>query len=107
MFVRSYAGAVVGIDAVRVTVEVNMGESGFGLYLVGLPDNAVKESSERITSAFSNLHLYMPSKRVVVNLAPADLRKEGAAFDLPIAMGILAASGQVAPEALEGTMILG
>ncbi len=107
MFVKSYAGAVVGIDAVCVTVEVNMGESGLGLYLVGLPDSAVKESQERIHSAFSNLQLYMPSKKIVVNLAPADLRKEGAAFDLPIALGILAVSGQIRCSYLEDTMILG
>ncbi len=97
----------MGIEAVSVTVEVNMGEASMGLYLVGLPDNAVKESQERISSAFGNLSLMMPYKKVVVNLAPADLRKEGAAFDLPIAVGILAVSGQVESRALQETMILG
>ena len=82
MFVKTYAGAIVGIDAVTVTVEVNLAESGLGLYLVGLPDNAVKESEQRIRSAFENTNLRMTAKRLVVNLAPADLRKEGAAFDV-------------------------
>ncbi|MFI3305030.1 MAG: YifB family Mg chelatase-like AAA ATPase [Rikenellaceae bacterium] len=107
MFVKIFSGAVVGIDAVCVTVEVNLSDSGMGLFLVGLPDNAVKESQERIHAAFGNLDLIMPYKKVVVNLAPADLRKEGAAFDLPIAIGILASSGQIESRLLDGTMILG
>ncbi|MFR9620446.1 MAG: YifB family Mg chelatase-like AAA ATPase [Rikenellaceae bacterium] len=107
MFVKSFAGAIVGIDALCVTVEANVAESGVGLWLVGLPDNAVKESQERIRSAFENSGLTMPGRKMVVNLAPADLRKEGAAFDLPIAVGILAASGQIASERLSETMILG
>ncbi|MFI3248288.1 MAG: YifB family Mg chelatase-like AAA ATPase [Rikenellaceae bacterium] len=107
MFIRVYAGAISGIDAVRVTVEVNMAESGLGLWLVGLPDNTIKESQERIRSAFENSSLSMPGKKMVVNLAPADLRKEGSGFDLPIAMGILASSGQIQSAKLEGAMILG
>ncbi len=107
MFIKISAGAVVGIDAVCVTVEVNMGSGGMGLWLVGLPDNAIKESQERIRSAFGNLGLTMPSKKIVINLAPADLRKEGAAFDLPIAVGILAVSGQVESSRLSDTMMLG
>ena len=90
MFVRTYAGAIVGIDAVRVTVEVNLAGSGMGLFLVGLPDSAVKESEERIRAAFENCGRRMSGRKTVVNLAPADLRKEGAAFDLPIAVGMLA-----------------
>ncbi len=107
MFIRVYAGAISGIDAVRVTVEVNIAESGLGLWLVGLPDNTIKESQERIRSAFENSSLSMPGKKMVVNLAPADLRKEGSGFDLPIAMGILASSGQIQSVKLEGAMILG
>ncbi len=107
MFIKIHTGAVSGIEAVSVTVECNMGTGGMGFYLVGLPDNAVKESQERIGAAFSMLQFTMPSRKMVVNLAPADLRKEGAAFDLPIAVGILAASGQVAGERAEGTMIMG
>ena len=93
MFVRTFAGAVAGIDAVAVTVEVNIAGGGLGMYLVGLPDNAVKESEQRIRAAFENSGERMSGKKVVVSLAPADLRKEGAGFDLPIAVGILAAMG--------------
>ena len=107
MFVSVDAGAVVGIDAVRVTVEVNIAGGGLGLYLVGLPDNAVKESEQRIRAAFENSGERMSGRKVVVNLAPADLRKEGAAFDLPIAVGILAAMGRLDAEALAGTMFAG
>ncbi|MFI3281472.1 MAG: YifB family Mg chelatase-like AAA ATPase [Rikenellaceae bacterium] len=107
MFVKSYAGAIVGIDAVEVTVEVNLAEGGLGLFLVGLPDNAVKESGERIRSSFENSGMRFTSKKLVVNLAPADLRKEGSAFDLPIAVAILAATCQVENSMLEESMILG
>ena len=78
MFVRTYAGAIVGIDAVAVTVEVNIAGGGLGMYLVGLPDNAVKESEQRIRAAFENSGERMSGRKVVVSLAPADLRKEGA-----------------------------
>ncbi|MBQ8308035.1 MAG: ATP-binding protein, partial [Alistipes sp.] len=106
MFVRTYAGAVVGIDAVEVTVEVNL-SGGLGRYLVGLPDNAVKESEERIRSAFENCEKRFSGKKIVVNLAPADLRKEGSGFDLPIAVGILAAMEQVESDRLEESLFLG
>ncbi len=107
MFSKIYAGAVTGIEAVDVTVEVNLGSGATGLYIVGLPDNAVKESQERVCAAFGHLDFSMPPQRVVVNLAPADLRKEGASFDLPIAVGVLASSGQVATVRLKETMVLG
>lgn len=107
MFVKTYAGALVGIDAVKVTVEVNLTGGAIGLYLVGLPDNAVKESQERIRAAYENCGRRMSGRKIVVNLAPADLRKEGAAFDLPIAVGILAAMEQVVPDRLATTMFLG
>ncbi|WP_288238225.1 YifB family Mg chelatase-like AAA ATPase [uncultured Alistipes sp.] len=107
MFVRTYAGAVVGIDAVAVTVEVNIAGGGLGMYLVGLPDNAVKESEQRIRAAFENSGERMSGKKVVVSLAPADLRKEGSGFDLPIAVGILAAMGRIDAEAVAGTMFVG
>ena len=93
MFVRTYAGAIVGIDAVAVTVEVNIAGGGLGMYLVGLPDNAVKESEQRIRAAFENSGERMSGRKVVVSLAPADLRKEGASFDLPIAASIPTAKG--------------
>lgn len=107
MFVRTYAGAIVGIDAVTVAVEVNIAGGGLGLYLVGLPDNAVKESEQRIRAAFENSGERFTGRKVVVNLAPADLRKEGAGFDLPIAVGILAAMQRIDAERLQGTMFAG
>lgn len=107
MFVKTYAGTIVGIDAVRVTVEVNLTGGAIGLFLVGLPDNAVKESEQRIRSAFENCEKRFSGKKIVVNLAPADLRKEGSGFDLPIAVGILAAMEQVEQEHLEQTLFLG
>ena len=107
MFVKCFAGAIVGIRAVGVTVEVNVAGGGLGLYLVGLPDSAVKESEQRIRSAFENSSRRMTGKKVVVNLAPADLRKEGSGFDLPIAVGILAATEQVAQEMLADPMFVG
>lgn len=108
MFVRIAAGAVAGIDAVTVSVEVNVAAAGqLGLFLVGLPDNAVKESEQRIRSAFENTGLRMTGKKLVVNLAPADLRKEGSGFDLPIAVGILAAMGRIDAGAVAGTMFVG
>ncbi len=107
MFVRCFSGAVIGIEAVRVSVEVNMAEGGIGLFLVGLPDNAIKESQERIRSAFENSQLRMTAKKMVVNLAPADLRKEGSGFDLPIAVGILGVMQQVLTDRFEDTMFLG
>ncbi|MBQ3026597.1 MAG: ATP-binding protein, partial [Alistipes sp.] len=107
MFVKCFAGAIVGIKAVKVDVEVNVAGGGIGLFLVGLPDNAVKESEQRIRSAFENSQRRMTAKKVVVNLAPADLRKEGSGFDLPIAVGILAAMQQVLDTRLGDTMFVG
>lgn len=107
MFVRTYAGALLGIDAVKVTVEVNITGGGLGLYLVGLPDNAVKESEQRIRAAFENSGERMSGRKVVVSLAPADLRKEGSGFDLPIAVGILAAMERIAADAVADTMLAG
>lgn len=107
MFVRTYAGALLGIDAVKVTVEVNITGGGLGLYLVGLPDNAVKESEQRIRAAFENSGERMSGRKVVVSLAPADLRKEGAGFDLPIAVGILAAMERINADAVGDVMFLG
>ncbi len=107
MFVRVNTGTLMGIGAVTVTVEVNITGGGLGLFLVGLPDNAVKESEQRIRAAFGNSGERMSGRKVVVNLAPADLRKEGSGFDLPIAVGILAAMERIAPESLDGTMFLG
>lgn len=107
MFVKTCAAALVGIEAVVVTVEVSITGEGLHYFLVGLPDNAVKESQDRIRSAFESCGYRMTNRRVVVNLAPADLKKEGAAFDLPIAVAILAAMEIGSPELLESTMVLG
>ena len=107
MFVKTFAGTIAGIDAVRVTVEVDIADRSIGLYLVGLPDNAVKESEQRIRSAFGNCGIRMSGKKIVVNLAPADLRKEGSGFDLPIAVGILAAMEQVGAGRIGRTMFVG
>ncbi|MBR1995202.1 MAG: magnesium chelatase, partial [Alistipes sp.] len=107
MFVRIHTAALAGIDAVHVTVEVNITGGGLGLFLVGLPDNAVKESEQRIRSAFENSGEKMSGRKVVVNLAPADLRKEGASFDLPIAVGILAAMERIEGDLLAETMVAG
>jgi magnesium chelatase family protein len=94
MFVRTLTCAVHGVDAVPITVEVNAGgtvAAGSQYYfLVGLPDNAVREGQQRIESALKNTGYKMPRMKFVINLAPANIRKEGSAFDLPIAMGILA-----------------
>ncbi len=107
MFARIHTGAIVGIDAVGVEVESNVAGGGIGLYLVGLPDNAVKESEQRIRSAFENTEYRMTAKKIVVNLAPADLRKEGSLYDLPIAVAILAATEQVECRLAEDSMFIG
>ncbi len=107
MFVRCYSGAIVGIRAVKVEVEVDVAGGGIGMFIVGLPDNAVKESEQRVRSAFENSQRRMTGKKVVVNLAPADLRKEGSGFDLPIAVGILAATSQVLDTRIGDTMFVG
>lgn len=106
MFVKSYASALIGIEALTVSVEVNITQ-GIGMYMVGLPDNAVRESQERIRAAFGNCSYRMSGKKIVVNLAPADIRKEGSAYDLPIAIAILAASEQLPDERIADFVIMG
>lgn len=93
MLVKTYGSAVHGIDATTITVETDVSR-GIRFNLVGLPDNAVKESQQRIDSALRFIGYKIPGKKVVINMAPADIRKEGSAYDLPIAIGILAASEQ-------------
>lgn len=107
MFVKVESGAISGIAAVEVCVEVNVAKGGIGLFLVGLPDNTIKESEQRIIAAFENSGYTMMAKKIVVNLAPADLRKEGSLYDLPIAVGILQATEQIASELIEGSMFIG
>ena len=107
MVVKAFTGTVAGIGAVMVTVEVSITGGGLGLFLVGLPDNAVRESEQRIRSAFENASYRMTSRKCVVNLAPADLRKEGSGFDLPIAVAILAATEQIESEKLADSVFVG
>ncbi len=99
--------ALQGLDGVLVQVEVDTSRGMPGLTVVGLPDTAVKESRERVRSAVKNSGLVFPGKRITVNLAPADIRKEGPAYDLPIAVGVLIASEQVWPQAIEDALIIG
>ncbi|WP_439880433.1 YifB family Mg chelatase-like AAA ATPase [Pontibacter sp. MBLB2868] len=106
MLIKSFGSAVQGVHAYTVTVEVNV-SAGTRYYLVGLPDNAVKEGEQRIESALKQYNFKMPRQKVVINMAPADIRKEGTAYDLTIAMGILAASGQIATEKISQYMIMG
>lgn len=106
MLVKTYCSTVSGIDARTITVEVNC-SVGLNFFMVGLPDNAVKESQQRIISAFENNSMRMPGRKIVVNLAPADIRKEGSHYDLPIAIGILAASSQIQSDNIEKYIILG
>jgi len=104
---RVYSAAILGIEAYLVQVEVDVSRGLRAFTIVGLPDPAVQESKERVQTAIRNSQLDFPSRRITINLAPADVRKEGPAFDLPIALGILAATGQVQPSSLERFVILG
>ncbi len=106
MLTRTFSGAVSGIEADIITVEVNMSR-GIKFYLVGLPDNAVKESQQRIESALRSLGLHWPGKQVVINMAPADIRKVGSAYDLPLAIGIMAADGKVSGALLDSFILVG
>src|SRR2546423_1722575 len=104
MLFRTLSAAVYGIDADLVDIEVDLtpvrgeADSPLSVTIVGLPDAAVRESRERIRAAISNCGFFFPFQRITINLAPADVRKEGASFDLPIALGILGANGDLAEE---------
>jgi magnesium chelatase family protein len=106
MVAKTFGSAVFGVDARTITVEVNVGQ-GTKFWMSGLPDSAVKESEHRVESAIKSFGFFMPRQKTVVNLAPADIRKEGSAYDLPIALSVLKASGQIAAEKLEQYMIMG
>lgn len=106
MLVKVSGSAVYGINATTITIEVSVAQ-GIKFFLVGLPDNAVKESQQRIESALNQSGFRMPGKKIVVNMAPADIRKEGSAYDLPIAIGILAASGQIAETLIPDYLFMG
>lgn len=107
MFIKVHTGAISGIEAVDVSVEVNVAGGGIGLYIVGLPDNTIKESEQRIQAAFENSGYRLLAKKIVINLAPADLRKEGSLYDLPIAIGILSATEQISTNYIEDSMFIG
>ncbi len=106
MLVRTYGAAVFGINATTITIEVSV-SPGINFFIVGLPDNAVRESQQRIDSALRNNGFEIPRKRVVINMAPADLRKEGSSYDLALATGLLAVSQIIPLEPLKDYMIMG
>jgi len=106
MLVKTYGSAVYGIKAITVTVEVYM-DQGIQFFMVGLPDNAVKESHQRIESALKNNGYRIPGKKIIINMAPADIRKEGSSYDLTIAIGILAANGIIKSDRLDQYIIMG
>ena len=106
MLVKVFGAAVQGIDALVVTIEVNCSQ-GIRFFMVGLPDAAVKESHERIVSAVEHNGYRFPRKQVIVNMSPADIRKEGAAYDLPLAVGILASDEKIETGKLSEYMLMG
>src|SRR5882724_3886448 len=107
MLVKTFGSAVYGVEAVTITIEVNVTE-GLHTFMVGLPGNAVRQTIQRVESAIKSNGYYMPRTKLVVNLAPASLRKSGSAFDLPIALGVLGASGQIPnPSVLKDYMMMG
>jgi len=106
MLVKVYGSAIHGVSAQTITIEVNV-DQGVGYHLVGLPDNAIKESSYRISAALKNVGFKLPGKKITINMAPADLRKEGSSYDLTIALGILAASNQIVAENIGQYIIMG
>lgn len=106
MLVKTFGSSIIGINAITITVEVNM-DNWIQFFLVGLPDSAVKESHQRIEAALRNNGYKIPGKKIVINMAPADIRKEGSAYDLTIAIGILAASEQINPATVGEYVIMG
>jgi magnesium chelatase family protein len=106
MLVKVFGSAVFGVEATTITVEVNI-DKGIGYHLVGLPDNAIKESSYRISAALNNNGYKLPGKKITINMAPADMRKEGSAYDLTLAVGILAASNQIKADEIDKYIIMG
>ncbi|MEQ9165960.1 MAG: magnesium chelatase domain-containing protein, partial [Fulvivirga sp.] len=106
MLAKSFGAAVYGVDAKIITIEVNVGQ-GVKFFMSGLPDSAIKESEHRVESAVKQYGYRMPRQKVVVNLAPADIKKEGSAYDLPIALSILKASDQISADKMEEYLIMG
>ena len=106
MLTKVYGGTVFGVEATTITVEVNV-DSGVGYHLVGLPDNAIKESNFRIAAALQNNGYKIPGKKIIINMSPADLRKEGSSYDLTLAIGILAATEQIKGDNIDQYLIMG
>lgn len=106
MLVKTNGSAVYGISAQLITVEVNVGQ-GAKTQIIGLPDNAVKESQPRVNAAMKNCGFIYPRKGVIINMAPADIRKEGSAYDLTIAIGVMAAGELINTQLLDETVIMG
>lgn len=106
MLIKTYGSAIHGIDAIIITIEVNISQ-GSKFHLVGLPDNAVKESHHRLFAVINNIGYRFPRRRIVINMAPADIKKEGSAYDLPIAIALLAASEQFVCETIESFVMMG
>ncbi len=106
MITKVFGSAVIGVDATTITVEVNV-DKGIGYHLVGLPDSAIKESNFRIAAALQNHGFKIPGKKIILNMSPADMRKEGSAYDLPLALGILIASGQIDGADIASYVIMG
>lgn len=106
MFVKLYACALIGIEATKITIEVNT-DKGIKFFLVGLPDSAVKESEHRIEAALKNIGYKKPGKKIIINMAPADIRKEGSAYDVTLALGILLASNQISAPHAQDYIIMG
>jgi magnesium chelatase family protein len=107
MLTTVFSAATYGINAYLIEIETNIENTVPNFFMVGLPDNAVKESRERVATAIKNSAYTYPNKRITINLAPADVKKEGSSYDLPIAIGMLASSGQVSEERLKDFIILG
>ena len=106
MLVKTYGSAVQGIDAITITIEVTVSR-GIKFHIVGLPDSAVRESQQRIDSALRETGYKIPGYKVIINMAPADIRKEGSSYDLPLAIGILAASEQITTDKLDRYILMG
>ena len=107
MLARVRSATLFGIEAIPLLVECDISGGLPGIHTVGLPDAAVRESADRVRAAIRNAGFEVPPRRITVSLAPADLRKQGAGLDLPIALGILAANGQLPPDRLAGLLVLG
>ena len=106
MLVKTFGSALLGIDAIIITIEVSV-TKGINFFLVGLPDNAIKESQQRIATALDSNGFKIPGRRIVINMAPANIRKEGSSYDLTLATGILAASGQIPHQNIPKYLIMG